>query len=233
MVPGRLQSCVRPMGARLLMGWFDNGSVFGLDLTAVYAVIYGHGRLSGNPLPRPSARRRVGPRPTHAPGLAIRSQIRCGKAGCACADNPKARHGPYHSLTQAVGGKTRSRFIIALRYSKLSFPKPLRSSIGSTPKKLCTEPLNRSSLCEMPKWILPAYRRAFQPDARSLVRCDSVRPRAVRQLRQRGTQHSHRSRLSKHQCFDLPNIFFGTPAFGTDQSAETPRRIQFGSKILF
>jgi hypothetical protein len=37
--------------------------------------------------------------------------IRCGKAGCACADNPKARHGPYHSLTQAVEGKTRSRFL--------------------------------------------------------------------------------------------------------------------------
>ena len=37
--------------------------------------------------------------------------IRCGKAACACADNPKARHGPYHSLTQAVGGKTRSRFL--------------------------------------------------------------------------------------------------------------------------
>src|ERR1039457_7013921 len=37
--------------------------------------------------------------------------IRCGKAGCACADNPKARHGPYHSLTQAVGGKTRLRFL--------------------------------------------------------------------------------------------------------------------------
>jgi hypothetical protein len=37
--------------------------------------------------------------------------IRCGKAACACADNPKARHGPDHSLTQAVGGKTRSRFL--------------------------------------------------------------------------------------------------------------------------
>lgn len=39
--------------------------------------------------------------------------IRCGKPGCACADDPKARHGPYHSLTQAVGGKTRSRFLTA------------------------------------------------------------------------------------------------------------------------
>jgi hypothetical protein len=36
--------------------------------------------------------------------------IRCGKAGCACADNPKARHGPYHSLTQAVGGRTARGF---------------------------------------------------------------------------------------------------------------------------
>jgi hypothetical protein len=39
--------------------------------------------------------------------------IRCGKANCACADDPKARHGPYPSLTQAVGGKTRSRFLTA------------------------------------------------------------------------------------------------------------------------
>ena len=39
--------------------------------------------------------------------------ICCGKVGCACADNPKARHGPYHSLTRAVGGKTRSRFLTA------------------------------------------------------------------------------------------------------------------------
>ena len=37
--------------------------------------------------------------------------IKCGKAGCACARDPKARHGPYQSLTQAVGGKTRSRFL--------------------------------------------------------------------------------------------------------------------------
>ncbi len=33
--------------------------------------------------------------------------------------------------------------------------------------------------------------------------------------------------------FDLPNIFFGSPAFGAVQSAQTPRRIQFGAKILF
>ena len=39
--------------------------------------------------------------------------IRCGKAGCACARDEKARHGPYRSLTQAVEGKTKSRFLTA------------------------------------------------------------------------------------------------------------------------
>jgi hypothetical protein len=39
--------------------------------------------------------------------------IKCSKPGCACAQNPKARHGPYHSLTHAVEGKTRSRFLAA------------------------------------------------------------------------------------------------------------------------
>ena len=39
--------------------------------------------------------------------------IKCCKPGCACARDPKARHGPYHSLTHAVQGKTRSRFLSA------------------------------------------------------------------------------------------------------------------------
>src|SRR5271168_502842 len=39
--------------------------------------------------------------------------IKCSKPGCACARDPKARHGPYYSLTHAVGGKTRSRFLTA------------------------------------------------------------------------------------------------------------------------
>ena len=37
--------------------------------------------------------------------------VKCGKPGCACAEDPKARHGPYYSLTRAVGGQTRSRFL--------------------------------------------------------------------------------------------------------------------------
>src|SRR5512141_1807030 len=39
--------------------------------------------------------------------------IKCSKPGCACGQNLKARHGPYFSLTRAVGGKTRSRFLTA------------------------------------------------------------------------------------------------------------------------
>ena len=39
--------------------------------------------------------------------------IKCGKAGCACADDPEARHGPYYSLTWAEAGKTHSQFLTA------------------------------------------------------------------------------------------------------------------------
>ncbi len=33
--------------------------------------------------------------------------------------------------------------------------------------------------------------------------------------------------------FDLPDIFFGSPSFGRIQSAQSPRRVQFGLKLLF
>lgn len=46
-------------------------------------------------------------------GSVSERSVKCGKAGCACAGDPKARHGPYPSLTQAVAGKTRSRFLTA------------------------------------------------------------------------------------------------------------------------
>jgi|SRR5215469_11326151 len=52
------------------------------------------------------------PQPMRRGSISERS-IRCGKAGCACHKDPKARHGPYVSLTQAIAGKTRSRFLTA------------------------------------------------------------------------------------------------------------------------
>lgn len=37
--------------------------------------------------------------------------VKCSRPGCPCAHDPKARHGPYVSLTRAVGGRTRTRLI--------------------------------------------------------------------------------------------------------------------------
>src|SRR5260370_41003981 len=49
------------------------------------------------------------PQPMRRGSVSERS-IKCGKPGCACNKDPKARHGPYYSLTQAVAGETPSRF---------------------------------------------------------------------------------------------------------------------------
>jgi len=37
--------------------------------------------------------------------------VKCSKPGCLCAERPRARHGPYPSLTRAVAGRTQSRFL--------------------------------------------------------------------------------------------------------------------------
>ena len=50
------------------------------------------------------------PKPMRRGSLSQRT-IKCSKPGCPCAQDPKARHGPYYSLTRAVRGKTRSRFL--------------------------------------------------------------------------------------------------------------------------
>ena len=52
------------------------------------------------------------PKPMRRGSLSERT-IKCSKPSCACAQDPKARHGPYYSLTHAVGGKTHSRFLTA------------------------------------------------------------------------------------------------------------------------
>ena len=37
----------------------------------------------------------------------------CGKAACACHSDPAFRHGPYHSWTRVIDGKTHSRMLTA------------------------------------------------------------------------------------------------------------------------
>jgi len=44
-------------------------------------------------------------------GSVSQRSMKCSKPGCACATDPKARHGPYLSLTRAVQGQTQSRFL--------------------------------------------------------------------------------------------------------------------------
>lgn len=44
-------------------------------------------------------------------GSLSKRYVKCSKAGCACADDRTARHGPYFSLTRGVRGRTRSRLI--------------------------------------------------------------------------------------------------------------------------
>ena len=50
------------------------------------------------------------PQPMRRGSLSER-RMKCGKSACPCQHDPKARHGPYLSLTSAVGGKTRTRYV--------------------------------------------------------------------------------------------------------------------------
>src|SRR5574337_150783 len=52
------------------------------------------------------------PKPMRRGSLSER-YVKCSKPGCFCAERPQARHGPYYSLTRAVAGRTRSRFLSA------------------------------------------------------------------------------------------------------------------------
>lgn len=50
------------------------------------------------------------PKPMRRGSLSERF-VKCSKPGCPCATDPKARHGPYYSLTRAVKGRTQSRLV--------------------------------------------------------------------------------------------------------------------------
>jgi hypothetical protein len=52
------------------------------------------------------------PMPMRRGSVSERS-MKCGRKDCRCQHDPRARHGPYYSLTRAEGGKTRSRYLTA------------------------------------------------------------------------------------------------------------------------
>ena len=50
------------------------------------------------------------PKPMRRGSVSERT-MKCGKASCPCQEDPKARHGPYYSLTRPTAGKTHSRYL--------------------------------------------------------------------------------------------------------------------------
>lgn len=50
------------------------------------------------------------PRPMRRGSLSVR-YLKCNKPGCACANDPQARHGPYTSVVRTVGGRSQSRAV--------------------------------------------------------------------------------------------------------------------------
>ena len=64
------------------------------------------------------ASRLAEPKPMRRGSLSVR-YVKCNKPGCACADDPEARHGPYTSVVRTVGGQTRSRRVPAAQTDML------------------------------------------------------------------------------------------------------------------
>jgi hypothetical protein len=75
------------------------------------------------------------PRPMRRGSVSERS-IKCGKAGCALQPEPAARHGPYYSLTQAVAGKTHSRFLTAEQVAVAKQQIAVGARVSSTGRHL-------------------------------------------------------------------------------------------------
>ncbi|EQD41955.1 hypothetical protein B1B_14285 [mine drainage metagenome] len=44
-------------------------------------------------------------------GSLVKRYLPCGTEGCACHEDPKARHGPYYQWTRKVRGKTEAVWV--------------------------------------------------------------------------------------------------------------------------
>jgi hypothetical protein len=62
------------------------------------------------PLVRTLADQLAHPKPMRRGSLSER-YVKCHKPGCACAEHPDARHGPYYSISRVVKGRTQSRWL--------------------------------------------------------------------------------------------------------------------------
>ena len=50
------------------------------------------------------------PKPMRRGSLTER-YVKCNKTGCPCGESEEDRHGPYHSVSRVVEGRTRSRWL--------------------------------------------------------------------------------------------------------------------------
>ena len=64
------------------------------------------------------ARRLAEAQPMRRGSLSVR-YLKCNKDGCLCADDSRARHGPYTSVVRTVDGTSRSRSVPAAHASML------------------------------------------------------------------------------------------------------------------
>lgn len=67
---------------------------------------------------RDRARQLAEPQPMRR-GTLSTQYLRCNKPGCACADAPGARHGPYYRVVRVVQGRTQARHVPADRAETL------------------------------------------------------------------------------------------------------------------
>jgi Family of unknown function (DUF6788) len=86
------------------------------------------------PAVRDLATRLAEPRPMRRGSLSERS-MKCGQSGCRCQGDPRARHGPYLSLTRGEAGKTKSRYLsaaqAALAREQVEAGKQFRAHVGA------------------------------------------------------------------------------------------------------
>jgi hypothetical protein len=135
-------------------------------------------------------------------GSVSERSLKCGKADCACARDPNARHGPYQSLTQAVGGKTRSRSLtpeqtavaqqlstscetdgqrqpFAQKSSQHLIPLNFRiSAIGARPTSNVRAPLETA-----PDWVRQPQIHFAGTPCKSLILTSGVQPKPQMNLR--------------------------------------------------
>ncbi len=126
-----------------------------------YCSIYGRRTHNGRSCPRSSCwcrttRRGILPSQTDSTRLALRTPHEVRQAACACQHDPKAAHGPYFTLTEKVGGRTRSRYVSTAQVPVVRGTSKRDRNFESTSEPIgrpaSNGPMNNSVWCPPPEW---------------------------------------------------------------------------------